>query len=418
MRTLAPGRVSALLRAFETGENWHRQAISRLLPGFDDRALFGMPRSCTVRLIDYFDESAQRYPSRTAFVQPDGARLTYTEVEQQSRRIAAALHASGLAEARKVAVYSPNDARAFIAMLASFRSGRVWVPLNARNTVDDNAAFMNYTDVEGLFYHSSFENEVRPLPSGEGGCVTQAGNGRDPGRADRVLPFDAGRGEDAEERRDLARAAAQPRRQNPEAGNPRAALGRAVARRLAVLREGPVKEWLHAQLHLARHIIVAHHGAAVAQAACLSLYHEHPERVSGLPHQGVPCLPCRNRRSGAPMRGIELAQPSESRFQRSPHPPKRSRLFLDDLVIENVDGSAMKTNIAGHVMRSAIAEEDFCHLMRPRAVGHEDPEDDIQVRWVRNWSRGSSVCAAGSAEPGRIDLVETRRRHRGEDAVR
>src|SRR5271168_487209 len=42
------------------------------------------PRSLRVRLIDYFDASAERYPSKTAFIQPDGARLTYAEVEQQS----------------------------------------------------------------------------------------------------------------------------------------------------------------------------------------------------------------------------------------------------------------------------------------------------------------------------------------------
>ena len=116
-----------------------------------------------MRLIDYFDASAQRYPSKRAFIQPDGARLTYAEVEQQSRTIASALHGSGVIETGKVAVYSPNDARAFIAMLAIFRSGRIWVPLNARNTVEDNSAFMNYTDVECLFYHSYFENEVRQL---------------------------------------------------------------------------------------------------------------------------------------------------------------------------------------------------------------------------------------------------------------
>jgi fatty-acyl-CoA synthase len=78
-----------------------------------------------VRLIDYFDASAQSYPSKTAFIQPDGACLTCAEVEQQSRSIASALHASALPEKGKVAVYSPNDARAFIAMLAIFRSGRI-----------------------------------------------------------------------------------------------------------------------------------------------------------------------------------------------------------------------------------------------------------------------------------------------------
>jgi acyl-CoA synthetase (AMP-forming)/AMP-acid ligase II len=98
-------------------------------------------------LIEYFDASAQSYPSKTAFIQPDGAHLTYAEVERQSRSIGFALHASGVPDTGKVAVYSPNDARAFIAMLAIFRSGRVWVPLNARNTVRDNSAFMNYTDV-------------------------------------------------------------------------------------------------------------------------------------------------------------------------------------------------------------------------------------------------------------------------------
>jgi acyl-CoA synthetase (AMP-forming)/AMP-acid ligase II len=114
-------------------------------------------------LIDYFDDSAARRPSKIAFVQPDGSSLTYKQALEQSQRIASALHGCGVSEDGKIAVYSPNDARAFIAMLGIFRSGRIWVPLNARNTVEDNSAFMNYTDVEGLFYHSSFEKEVLEL---------------------------------------------------------------------------------------------------------------------------------------------------------------------------------------------------------------------------------------------------------------
>ena len=64
-----------------------------------------------MRLIDYFDTSAQRYPAKTAFIQPDGTCLTYAEVEQQSRVIAAVLHASGLPETGKVAVYSLQPER-------------------------------------------------------------------------------------------------------------------------------------------------------------------------------------------------------------------------------------------------------------------------------------------------------------------
>ena len=119
-----------------------------------------------MRLIDYFDASANRFPDRTAFIQPDGTRLTYRDAQLQSRCIAHDLQTAGVSKSAKIAVLSPNDARAFIVMLAIFRSGRIWVPLNARNTVEDNAAFLDYTEVECLFYHSRFENEVQQLRAG------------------------------------------------------------------------------------------------------------------------------------------------------------------------------------------------------------------------------------------------------------
>jgi acyl-CoA synthetase (AMP-forming)/AMP-acid ligase II len=116
-----------------------------------------------LRLIDFFDAIAARHPHRIAFVQPDGQRITNSDARLRTERIAAAIEAAGLSELGRCAVYSPNDARAFLAMLGIFRAGRVWVPLNARNTVEDNAAFMEYTDVECLFFHSVFEVEAGAL---------------------------------------------------------------------------------------------------------------------------------------------------------------------------------------------------------------------------------------------------------------
>lgn len=69
-----------------------------------------------------FDTSAQTYPAKTAFVQPDGSRQTYAEAAQQTQKIASALHASALPETAKVAIYSPNDARAFSAASRSLNS--------------------------------------------------------------------------------------------------------------------------------------------------------------------------------------------------------------------------------------------------------------------------------------------------------
>ena len=47
------------------------------------------------------------------------------------------------------------------------------------------------------------------------------------------------------------------------------------------------------------------------------------------------------------MGGIELPQLGEGDFQRSPHPPERSGPLLEDLIVENVEGSAMKAKIVG-----------------------------------------------------------------------
>ncbi len=104
----------------------------------------------------------------------------------------------------------------------------------------------------------------------------------------------------------------------------------------------------HALLHLARDMIVAHEGAAVAQAACLSLHHKHQGR--GRPPSPGTRRAClrRWRRARARIGGIELSQPFERNFQRSSHPSERNGLLLCDLITESVDGSAVRAKIAGH----------------------------------------------------------------------
>ena len=116
-----------------------------------------------MQLIDFFDRAAKRYPERAAFVQPDGDVFTYADAEGVSRKLAAAIQSLDVSEAAKIAVYSPNDARAFFAMLGVFRAGLIWVPLNARNSVEDNIAFVETADVEFIFYHSFFEDKVKEI---------------------------------------------------------------------------------------------------------------------------------------------------------------------------------------------------------------------------------------------------------------
>ena len=62
------------------------------------------------------------------------------------------------------------------------------------------------------------------------------------------------------------------------------------------------------------------------------------------------------------MGGIELPQLGEGLFQSSPQPSERNGLLLGDLIVENVDGSAMRAKIAGHRF---IITSGACATMRP-----------------------------------------------------
>ena len=116
-----------------------------------------------MRAIDYFDKAAEAYPERVALI--DGnTRLTYRELHTASERVARAMWADGLRDEDRVAIFSPNDARVLVCMLALMRAGGAWVPINYRNAADANVEFMNYAETRWLFYHSSFSeqaNEIR-----------------------------------------------------------------------------------------------------------------------------------------------------------------------------------------------------------------------------------------------------------------
>jgi len=80
-----------------------------------------------------------------------------------SHRIANGLLGSGLSKGAKVAVYSPNDVRAFDCILGILRAGGIWVPINARSAIAENSYVLNANDCEWLFYHSIFEGHIERI---------------------------------------------------------------------------------------------------------------------------------------------------------------------------------------------------------------------------------------------------------------
>jgi non-ribosomal peptide synthetase component E (peptide arylation enzyme) len=80
-------------------------------------------------LLDHFDAAVSARPTATAVVCPTGRRLTFTELDQQSRRVAAHFSAAGLGKGDVVSVQLPNWAEFVIVHLAATRLGAVTNPL-------------------------------------------------------------------------------------------------------------------------------------------------------------------------------------------------------------------------------------------------------------------------------------------------
>jgi acyl-CoA synthetase (AMP-forming)/AMP-acid ligase II len=119
-----------------------------------------------MRAIDYFDRGHDRDPSRAALVDlATGDSFTFAETKELTERLAAALYARGFENQQAVALYAPNSALLMAVLLSIWRANGIWVPVNTRNALEANAAYLNYVRCEWLFYHSSLAHEVAELRS-------------------------------------------------------------------------------------------------------------------------------------------------------------------------------------------------------------------------------------------------------------
>ena len=117
-----------------------------------------------MRSIDYFDRGHDLDPGRACLIDTEsGERLSFAEVKALTERIATAMYANGFENQAPVALYGPNSAAIMVALLAIWRANGQWVPVNTRNAIDANAAYLNYVRCGWLFYHSSLEADVAAL---------------------------------------------------------------------------------------------------------------------------------------------------------------------------------------------------------------------------------------------------------------
>ncbi len=112
-----------------------------------------------------------------------------------THRLAGAMHASGLKHQEPVAIMSPNHGAILTTLLGLWRAGAVWIPVNTRNALDANIAYLNYVRAGWLFYHSSLAEDARrvqrEVPSIHRLICLDAADGEYPSLDAFMLPEDA-----------------------------------------------------------------------------------------------------------------------------------------------------------------------------------------------------------------------------------
>ncbi|MFM7027195.1 MAG: class I adenylate-forming enzyme family protein [Chakrabartia sp.] len=113
-------------------------------------------------IIDFFDRGWDQDGAAIAYIQED-RRVTFDEAGQLSCQIAHRLLGLGLAKGNKAAVWAGNDVTAWLCTLGIWRAGLTWIPVNARNAVEDNRYILDQFDCEVLFFQQAFAEIVAAL---------------------------------------------------------------------------------------------------------------------------------------------------------------------------------------------------------------------------------------------------------------
>ena len=110
-------------------------------------------------IIDFFDRGWEIDGQATAYIQDD-RRWSFDEIGELSCRIA---HRLGLPKETKGAVWAGNDVTAWACTLGLWRANLSWIPVNARNAVEDNRFILDAFDCEVLFFQHAFADAIAAL---------------------------------------------------------------------------------------------------------------------------------------------------------------------------------------------------------------------------------------------------------------
>lgn len=106
---------------------------------------------------------ARRTPHRAAVCMLDGEVLTYAQLEENTDRLANALHGAGLGFGDRVAIWMENDPRYIEIYLACLKVGMVVVQCNVRHTAYEAQHMISDSGAAALFFDDTTAERVSML---------------------------------------------------------------------------------------------------------------------------------------------------------------------------------------------------------------------------------------------------------------
>ncbi|MBF7731271.1 AMP-binding protein [Pseudomonas sp. N040] len=113
-------------------------------------------------IIDFYDRGWGINPDGIAYIQ-DERSFTFTEVGERSCRIAHQLLSLNFPRETKGAVWSHNDVTGWTCVLGLWRANMAWIPVNERNSLEENHYLLDSFDCEVLFYQAAFADVIAEL---------------------------------------------------------------------------------------------------------------------------------------------------------------------------------------------------------------------------------------------------------------
>ncbi|MFD9615520.1 AMP-binding protein, partial [Streptomyces sp. NPDC059083] len=110
-------------------------------------------------IIDFFDRGWRINPEGDAYIQDDRT-YTFTEAGELSCRIANALLAEGFTTGTQGAVWSGNDATAWISTLGMWRANLACSPVDAHKAAESNRAILDDFDCEVVFFEAGLSQVI------------------------------------------------------------------------------------------------------------------------------------------------------------------------------------------------------------------------------------------------------------------